>query len=31
VAYFYSSCVRGYVQSYLVTLATPPPGTTCSS
>lgn len=31
VAYFYSSCVRGYVQSYLVSGATPPPGTTCTS
>jgi pimeloyl-ACP methyl ester carboxylesterase len=31
VAYFYSSCVRAYVQSYLVSGATPPPGTTCTS
>ncbi|HEY6428828.1 MAG TPA: alpha/beta hydrolase, partial [Acidimicrobiales bacterium] len=31
VAYFYSSCVRGYVQSYLVNGVTPPPGTTCTS
>ena len=30
VAYFYSSCVRSYVQTYLVTLATPPTGTVCS-
>ncbi len=26
VAYFYSSCVRSYIQTYLVTLATPPVG-----
>jgi pimeloyl-ACP methyl ester carboxylesterase len=31
VAYFYSSCVRGYVENYLVNLATPPVGTTCTS
>jgi pimeloyl-ACP methyl ester carboxylesterase len=31
VAYFYSACVRGYVQSYLVGGATPPSGTTCTS
>jgi pimeloyl-ACP methyl ester carboxylesterase len=31
VAYFYSSCVRGYVQSYLVSGDTPPSGTTCTS
>jgi pimeloyl-ACP methyl ester carboxylesterase len=31
VAYFYSSCVQGYVQSYLVSGITPPPGTTCTS
>ncbi len=31
VAYFYSACVRGYVQSYLVGGVTPSPGTTCAS
>jgi pimeloyl-ACP methyl ester carboxylesterase len=31
VAYFYSSCVRGYVQTYLVSGVTPPAGTTCTS
>jgi len=31
VAYFYSACVREDVQAYLVSGATPPPGTTCSS
>lgn len=31
VAYFYSSCVRNYVQTYLVSGVTPPTGTTCSS
>jgi pimeloyl-ACP methyl ester carboxylesterase len=31
VAYFYSSCVRGYVQSYFVSSVAPPPGTVCSS
>ena len=31
VAYFYSACVRGYVQSYLVSGLTPPAGTTCTS
>jgi pimeloyl-ACP methyl ester carboxylesterase len=31
VAYFYSSCVRDYVQSYLVSGVTPPAGTTCTS
>ncbi len=30
VAYFYSSCVRTDVQTYLVTLAVPPSGTVCS-
>jgi pimeloyl-ACP methyl ester carboxylesterase len=30
VAYFYSSCVRSYIQTYLVTLATPAAGTVCS-
>jgi len=30
VAYFYSPCVRSYIQTYLVTLATPPAGTVCS-
>jgi pimeloyl-ACP methyl ester carboxylesterase len=30
VSYFYSSCVRAYVQTYLVTLAAPPVGATCS-
>jgi pimeloyl-ACP methyl ester carboxylesterase len=30
VSYFYSSCVRAYVQTYLVSLATPPVGATCS-
>jgi hypothetical protein len=31
VAYFYSACVRSYVQTYLVTGVTPPPGTVCTS
>jgi pimeloyl-ACP methyl ester carboxylesterase len=31
VAYFYSACVRGYVEAYLVSGVTPPPGTTCAS
>jgi pimeloyl-ACP methyl ester carboxylesterase len=31
VAYFYSSCVRGIVQSYLVAGTVPAPGTTCTS
>ena len=31
VAYFYSACVRDYVQSYLVSGATPPPGAVCTS
>lgn len=30
VSYFYSSCVRAYVQSYLVSLTTPPVGATCA-
>jgi pimeloyl-ACP methyl ester carboxylesterase len=30
VSYFYSACVRDDVQTYLVTLATPPAGATCS-
>jgi pimeloyl-ACP methyl ester carboxylesterase len=30
VSYFYSACVRAYVQTYLVSLATPPVGATCS-
>ncbi len=30
VSYFYSSCVRADVQTYLVSLATPPVGATCS-
>jgi pimeloyl-ACP methyl ester carboxylesterase len=30
VSYFYSSCVRADVLTYLVTLATPPSGATCS-
>jgi pimeloyl-ACP methyl ester carboxylesterase len=30
VSYFYSACVRAYVQSYFVNLATPATGTTCS-
>jgi hypothetical protein len=30
VSYFYSACVRADVQTYLVTLATPPTGATCS-
>jgi pimeloyl-ACP methyl ester carboxylesterase len=29
VSYFYSACVRDDVQTYLVTLATPPVGATC--
>ena len=31
VAYFYSSCVRDDVQSYLVNEVTPPAGTVCAS
>ncbi|HEY3843070.1 MAG TPA: alpha/beta hydrolase [Acidimicrobiales bacterium] len=31
VAYFYSACVRTYVQSYFLTGATPPAGSVCSS
>ena len=31
VAYFYSSCVKGYVQTYFVSGVTPPAGTTCTS
>ena len=31
VAYFYSSCVRGWVDRYLLSGATPPGGTVCSS
>jgi pimeloyl-ACP methyl ester carboxylesterase len=31
VSYFYSACVRGYVQTYLVTGVTPPAGTVCTS
>jgi pimeloyl-ACP methyl ester carboxylesterase len=31
VAYFYSPCVRNYVQTYFVSGVTPPAGTTCSS
>jgi pimeloyl-ACP methyl ester carboxylesterase len=31
VAYFYSACVRGAVERYLVSLAPPPNGTVCSS
>jgi pimeloyl-ACP methyl ester carboxylesterase len=30
VSYFYSACVRSYVQTYLVSGATPPAGTTCT-
>jgi pimeloyl-ACP methyl ester carboxylesterase len=30
VSYFYSACVRAYVQTYLISLATPPVGATCS-
>jgi pimeloyl-ACP methyl ester carboxylesterase len=30
VSYFYSSCVRAYVQTYLIGLTTPPVGATCS-
>jgi hypothetical protein len=30
VSYFYSACVRADVQTYFVTLATPPVGATCS-
>jgi pimeloyl-ACP methyl ester carboxylesterase len=29
VSYFYSACVRAYVQSYFVSLAVPPTGATC--
>jgi pimeloyl-ACP methyl ester carboxylesterase len=31
VAYFYSACVRAYVQAYLVSGVTPPSGTVCAS
>jgi pimeloyl-ACP methyl ester carboxylesterase len=31
VAYFYSACVRAYVQTYLVSGVAPPPGTVCTS
>ena len=31
VAYFYSACVRSYVQTYLVSGATPPAGAVCTS
>jgi pimeloyl-ACP methyl ester carboxylesterase len=31
VAYFYSACVRSYVQTYLVIGSTPAPGAVCSS
>ena len=31
VAYFYSPCVKGDVDSYFVSGATPPPGTVCTS
>jgi pimeloyl-ACP methyl ester carboxylesterase len=31
VAYFYSACVRSYVQAYLVSGTTPATGTTCAS
>jgi pimeloyl-ACP methyl ester carboxylesterase len=30
VSYFYSACVRSYVQTYLVSLVTPPAGTVCT-
>jgi pimeloyl-ACP methyl ester carboxylesterase len=30
VSYFYSACVRIYVQLYFVDLTTPPPGSTCN-
>jgi hypothetical protein len=31
VAYFYSACVRAYVENYLIAGTPPPNGTTCSS
>jgi hypothetical protein len=31
VAYFYSACVRAYVQTYLVGGGAPPPGSVCTS
>ncbi|HWF15177.1 MAG TPA: alpha/beta hydrolase [Acidimicrobiales bacterium] len=31
VAYFYSACVRGYVQTYFVSGTAPPAGTICAS
>jgi len=31
VSYFYSACVRSYVQTYLVSGVTPPAGTVCTS
>jgi hypothetical protein len=31
VAYFYSACIRGYVQTYLVSGTAPPSGTVCAS
>lgn len=30
VSYFYSACVRAYVQNYFINLTTPPVGATCS-
>ena len=31
VAYFYSPCVRSYVEAYLVAGTSPPKGTVCPS
>jgi TAP-like protein len=31
VSYFYSACVRAYVQTYFVSGATPPAGSVCTS
>jgi len=31
IAYFYSACVRSYVESYLIAGSTPPEGTVCQS
>jgi len=31
VAYFYSACVRSYVQTYLVSGVTPSPGAVCTT
>ena len=30
VAYYYSACVRAFVETYLIAGTLPPPGTTCT-